>query len=181
MESSSLGAKLRQVREEKKYTLKQVSSLSGLSTGFICQVELGQTDPSLSSLKRIAAALGIKLKDLFEQEECQQVLVRRNQGTILQVSPDVRCELLAHSIDKQMEPLIKTIEPGGKSGVVDGHPGEEFLWIIQGSLEVRVGDTRYHLEEGDSIYYSAQQAHAFHNRSGNACRVLWVITPPTMS
>ena len=65
----TLGAQLKTAREKKGYTLKQLSEISGLSIGFISQVERGQTDPSLSSLKNLATALDIKLRDLFDPDE----------------------------------------------------------------------------------------------------------------
>ena len=126
----TLGAQLKTAREKKGYTLKQLSEISGLSIGFISQVERGQTDPSLSSLKNLATALDLKLRDLFDPDEAAHVLVRRGEGNMLKIDAKVQCELLASSLTKTMEPMIKSIMPGGESGLVSAHAGEEFAGIV---------------------------------------------------
>ena len=177
----TLGAHLKMLRETKGYTLKQVSEISGLSIGFISQVERGQTDPSLSSLKKLAGAVGVKLGDLFEQETPAHVVVKRGRGKILNIDSFVYCELLATSLNKTMEPMIKVIKSGGKSGLVKPHIGEEFIWIIDGELQVTLDGVKYLLESGDSIYFQANQPHSWENISQTICQALWVMTPPSYS
>ena len=172
---------MKTLREAKGYTLKQTAELSNLSIGFISQVEHGQTDPSLSSLKKLAAALEVKLGDLFEQELETHILVKRGEGKILSIDSHVQCELLATSFNKTMEPMIKSIEPGGESGLVDPHIGEEFIWVIDGELKVTLGDAMYILHNGDSVYFKANQTHSWKNVGNTVCRALWVMTPPSYS
>lgn len=135
----TLGAQLKTAREKKGYTLKQLSEISGLSIGFISQVERGQTDPSLSSLKNLATSLDLKLRDLFDPDEAAHVLVRRGEGNMLKIDAKVQCELLASSLTKTMEPMIKSIMPGGESGLVSAHAGEEFIYVLEGSTSGAVG------------------------------------------
>lgn len=177
----TLGAQLKAAREKKNYTLKQLAERSDLSIGFISQVERGQTDPSLSSLKNLAAALDIKLRDLFDQESETHEIVRRDQGDVLEVSPGVHFEALASTLVKTMEPVIKTIAPGKESGIVKPHPGEEFVWVINGSIQIRLEDRYYTLNQGDSLYFIANQIHAWKNISESECKILWVMTPPSYS
>lgn len=177
----TLGSQLKNARERKKYTLKQLSEITGLSIGFISQVERGQTDPSLSSLKSLSNALDIKLRDLFDQEGAAHILVRKGEGSLLKIDAAVQCELLASSLNKTMEPMIKVISPGGESGLVTPHSGEEFIFIIEGTLRVQIGDANYTLNEGDSVYFQANQTHAWKNDALLSCRVLWVMTPPCYS
>lgn len=177
----TLGSQLKNARERKKYTLKQLSEITGLSIGFISQVERGQTDPSLSSLKSLSNALDIKLRDLFDQEGAAHILVRKGEGSLLKIDAAVQCELLASSLNKTMEPMIKVISPGGESGLVTPHSGEEFIYIIDGTLQVQIGDANYTLNEGDSVYFQANQTHAWKNNASFSCQVLWVMTPPCYS
>lgn len=177
----TLGSQLKNARERKKYTLKQLSEITGLSIGFISQVERGQTDPSLSSLKSLSNALDIKLRDLFDQEGAAHILVRKGEGSLLKIDAAVQCELLASSLNKTMEPMIKVISPGGESGLVTPHSGEEFIFIIEGTLRVQIGDANYTLNEGDSVYFEANQVHAWKNIGNTECRALWVMTPPSYS
>ena len=177
----TLGSHLKMLREERGYTLKQTAEISGLSIGFISQVERGQTDPSLSSLKKLAGALGVKLGDLFDQDTAAHVLVKSGEGNILRIDSAVYCELLATSLSKAMEPMIKYISPGGESGLVDPHAGEEFIWIIEGTLQLMLGDTTYLLQKGDSVYFQSNQTHAWKNPGKELCRAMWVMTPPCYS
>ena len=181
MDSLTIGSRLKQRREEKQHTLKELADLSGLSVGFISQVERGKTDPSLASLKRLTAALDFKLKDLFDQDQYAHALVKKGEGSILHLDSAV-CELLASSIpDKQMEPLLKHIAPNGESGIVAAHSGDEFIWIKSGSLQITVGDDTYLLSEGDSFYFQALQTHSWRNISDSPCEALWIMTPPSYS
>lgn len=177
----TLGAQLKTAREKKGYTLKQLSEVSGLSIGFISQVERGQTDPSLSSLKNLATALDIKLRDLFDPDVAAHILVRCGEGSILKIDAAVQCELLASSLTKTMEPMIKTILPGGESGLVSAHAGEEFIYVIEGALQVQLDENFYTLGKGDSVYFQANQTHAWKNTSDTECRAMWVMTPPCYS
>lgn len=173
-----LGNNIRFFREKKGYTLKQLAESSGLSIGFISQVERAQTEPSIASLKKISMALDIKMRDLFDQDDGQHEVVRKGQGDKFVVH-SVQCELLASLPDKLMEPLYKSIEPGGGSGgLLEPHDGEEFIWIMSGSLNVTVGDVTHVLHEGDSIYFKSEQPHSCVNKTNKLCEVLWISSPP---
>lgn len=177
MENMDLGNKLRKEREARGYTLKQLAEKSDLSIGFISQVERGQTEPSLASLKKLCEALGIKMRDVFEQDEQKSDFVRKGSGQKMVVH-DVKCELLAAIDNKTMEVLYKVVAPGGKSGQIESHPGEEFVWVKSGKLSITIGETTYILNTGDSVYFKASQPHACINNWDTPCEVLWVSTPP---
>lgn len=178
IEEINPGKRILQLRKNKKMTLKQVSELTGLSVAYLSQVERERTDPSLASLKKIAAALNIKLSDLFSQDEKPHSMVKSGCGNHIFVH-GVDCELLA-SIDKStMEPLFKFISPKSESGLVEPHDGEEFVLIEEGSLEILIGETVYCLNTGDSIYFKATQAHGWKNISATVpCKALWINNPP---
>ena len=177
----SVGMRLRRAREEKQYTLKQLSEYTGLSIGFISQVERGQTDPSLASLKKLATGLGIKLRDLFDVEATEHIVIKKGTGSMLHLDAAVTCELLAAPLDKIMEPMIKYIAPGGKSGLVQPHSGEEFIWVMKGTLKVTLGPNKYILTDGDSVYFQAEQTHSWENVGKTECQAMWVMTPPSYS
>ena len=176
MEQISVGARLKQFREQRGLTLKQIAAHSGLSIGFISQVEHDQTDPSLASLKKIAAALNVRLKDVFEDDGKPHFLQKKGEGTIMMVH-NVRCELLATINDNRMEPVIKYIEPHTESGKIDAHEGEEFVYVKSGAITVYVGEAQYELMEGDSIYFKASETHGWINHTENKSELLWIITP----
>lgn len=176
MDQISFGSRLKQFREQRGLTLKQVAERSGLSIGFISQVEHDQTDPSLASLKKIVSALNIRLKDVFEEDSTPHFLQKKGEGTIMMIH-NVRCELLATINDNRMEPVIKYIEPHSESGKVAAHDGEEFVYVKSGSITVHIGNDQYELSEGDSIYFKASEEHGWTNHTENISEVLWIITP----
>ena len=175
-EEINIGFKLRHVRESQKMTQKQLSELSGLSTAFISQIERGKTDPSWSSLKKFSAALNIKIKDLFDYESPPIAMVKHGQGQHIDTY-NIKRELLAATDDASMEMILTTFAPHTKSGKLDAHQGEEFIWVIDGTLEVSVGDCKYVLSSGDSVYYRSSVQHSWANKTSEACKVLWVMTP----
>ena len=180
-ETEQIGRYLKEKRERQALTLKQVSDISGLSIGFISQVERGLTDPSLASLKKLVGALGTSLSDLFVQTAEVVHVVRRGCGSKLALSTSVICELLAPSFTKQLEPVLKHIMPNSESGILDPHTGEEFVWIVSGVLEIVVGQKVYCLNAGDSIYFQANVDHGWKNCSNKTCEALWIVTPPNLN
>lgn len=175
-EQASFGARLKQFREQKGLKLKAVSSRSGLSIGFISQVERDQTDPSLASLRKIADALDIHISDIFKQDMASHSFQKKGEGVIMLIH-NVRCELLATINDNRMEPVIKYIDPHSESGQIDPHEGEEFVYVKKGTIAIYVGGNQYNLSEGDSIYFVASEVHGWKNDSAEPVEVLWIITP----
>lgn len=180
-ETEQIGRYLKAKREQHDLTLKQVADISGLSIGFISQVERGLTDPSLASLKKLVSALGMNLSDLFVQSAEVVHVVRKGHGSKLALSSSVICELLAPSFTKQMEPVLKHIMPNSESGILDPHTGEEFVWIISGMLEIVVGQEVYSLSAGDSIYFQSSVNHGWKNSLDKTCEALWIVTPPNLN
>ena len=179
---TDLGKRIKELREERELTLKGVADITGLSIGFLSQIERNITDPSIASLKKIAEALGVKLKEFFETNPEKKIVIRKEERSKLLVSGSkIVYEILAPAFDRKMEPILKTVEPQATSGQVEGHEGEEFALILEGCLEVCVGDDVYELCEGDSIYFSANQPHLYKNPGKDKCVCFWVVTPPTFS
>ncbi|MBZ4653919.1 MAG: Transcriptional regulator [Peptococcaceae bacterium] len=177
-----IGKRIKQLREERGLTLKNIADNTGLSVGFLSQVERNITDPSIASLKKIAEVLGIKLKEFFEKVPEKKVVVRKDERNKLLIgSSKIVYELLAPAMNRKMEPILKMVEPNASSGEVDGHEGEEFAIILQGVLEVCIGNEVYVLQEGDSIYFDANQPHLYRNPGTEKCICIWVVTPPTFS
>jgi len=177
-----LGKRIRQLREERGLTLKGLSEKTGLSIGFLSQVERNITEPSIASLKKISNAFGVKIKEFFENIPEEKIVIKKDERSKLLIGGSkIVYELLAPAMDRKMEPMLKLIEPNASSGQVDGHEGEEFAVILEGGLEVCIGDEIYVLEEGDSIYFDASQPHLYRNSGKEKCICIWVVTPPTFS
>ena len=161
-----------------------MASQVDLSASFLSQIEQGKASPSIENLKKIANSLDVRVSYLIEDEEVKKdtVLIRRNErDSIESIDSNTKISLLTSTdIDKQMEPIIYEIGPKGESGRESfSHPGEEFVFVLEGQLEIDINEKNYILDEGDSLYFKSTQKHKFVNPTDKMTRVLWVVTPPT--
>lgn len=193
-----IGQKLKEVRRSKEITLQDVARETGLSKSFISQVEAGDANPSIGSLKKIADALAIPLGALFEAESSNTDLdghghdggenpqnevrvVRSNQRKML-VWPeqDGKTYLLSPDVQRKLEVTLAELQPGHDSGLdTYSHSGEECGYVIEGTLEVTVNGNVFVLEAGDSIYFSSHLPHRIRVFGDQVTKTFWVITPPT--
>jgi DNA-binding transcriptional MerR regulator/quercetin dioxygenase-like cupin family protein len=176
---SPVGQRLRKLRLKKRASLSQVAKSTGVSVGFLSALERGQMSASISTLSRIARFYHINILSLFDASESNPRHVRPNERKILEAGPGVRMELLAWG-DAVMEPHLFRVAPGAGSGDSYAHEGEEFLYILKGSLEIALeGGEPAHLREGDSFYFASNMKHNWSNPGKQEACVLWVNTPPT--
>ena len=178
--SIAIGARLRAARQQRGMTIAEVATAAGLTSGFLSQLERDQTSVSLSSLARICEALGITigfltdrapLGRLIRRDERQRSVVSGESGEHFIVSPSA--ERRFHAIDT-------VIPPGGSAGEPPySFPAEsELVVCLSGTLELRVGDTTYVLEEGDTFTYSPRDAHTWRNPSEtDEAHVIWFSVP----
>jgi transcriptional regulator with XRE-family HTH domain len=178
-ETPKVGARVRSLRRERGLTIEQLAAATGLTKGFISQLERDRTAPSLSSIARICDALGVRLSHIFEAE-APSALVRRH----LRVPLDGALSTQSHLLSPRDEPRFQAIESevapdGGAGGELHPLPGEvEFVYVLEGTLELRVGDESHVLEAGDTITYRLGKPHTWRNASAaERLRVLWVSVP----
>jgi DNA-binding transcriptional MerR regulator/mannose-6-phosphate isomerase-like protein (cupin superfamily) len=177
--SSSVGARLRRMRMHYGYSLAQVAREAGVSVGFLSAVEREQMSASVSTLRKLARFYQLNILSLFNPSEANPGRVQPNERKVLNAGPGVRMELLAWG-NTMMEPHLFRIAPSASSGESYAHEGEEFLYILRGTLEITLdnGETA-RLAEGDSFYFESSNAHHWKNPGKSETLVLWVNTPPT--
>jgi transcriptional regulator with XRE-family HTH domain len=186
-DSADVGARIRTLRKEQGLALRVVAARSGLSVGFLSQVERGLSSIALSSLHSVADALGVSLATLFEERAPEPKLesgapvftmtraVDRPRRT---VSSGRHYELLsARAPGLVLEPMLVYIEPGGTREAAAPHPGEEFAYVLSGELTYEVAGTEYLLGPGDSLYLRSNEPHAFFNGGTETTVVVSVVTP----
>lgn len=180
----NIGDKLKQIREIKGLSLRDIAEKSGLSASFIGQVERNETSPSMRSIKNITDALGIKLADILidienQEEEPTNVVTLEQRRRVENLLKGVDMYYLTPEDNKNILGAILYAKPGSSSGEdYSLHGGEEFGYIISGTLWFWVGDKEYNLREGDSISFSSMIPHKWENRSMMPSISLWVSTPP---
>jgi transcriptional regulator with XRE-family HTH domain len=174
-----VGARLRTLRRERGLTIEQVASAAGLTKGFISQLERDTTTPSISSLARICDALGVRMSDVFASAGSDAVrLIRRGERPATDWNPNHF--LLSPPQEGRLQAIESSIPPAGGAGdELYSFPGDvEFVYVLAGSLELRVGAETYVLQEGDALTYPLREPHTWANPSADTpARVLWVAVP----
>jgi len=174
-----LGRKIRDLRLRRGLTVQQLAGASGLSKGFISQVENGRTSPSLATLQDLARALETSVAYLVVEEEPTPHVVRASERRRVAVGGNTsRVELLSASPKRNLELLMAELPPGVSAGDKRHyHHGEECLLCLEGELRITCGDTVVTLEAGDSCHYDGRLPHAIENAGTETARVIIAITP----
>jgi len=183
-----IGERIRRLRLKRSMGLVELGRHTGLSASFLSQLETGRVVPTLRNLARIAMVFGRDLAYFFEPEPHPLFRVhRRSERVRLPQSgvddPTYYFESLAYMVpDRQLDPYFAEFVPGRKGTDVRPHvhPGYEFLYLLQGDLEIRHGDRAHTLEAGDSVYFDAATPHSY-RCAGAAPAVALIVTMHQMT
>jgi transcriptional regulator with XRE-family HTH domain len=174
-----LGRKIRDLRLRRGLTVQQLAAASGLSKGFISQVENGRTSPSLATLKDLATALQTSVAYLVVEEEQIPHVVRSHERPRVHVGGNTsKVEVLSAQPKRNLELILAELPPGMSAGDKRHyHDGEECMVCLEGSVSVRCGEHRLVLNAGDSCHIDGRTPHAVENCGAGVARVLIAITP----
>ena len=183
--SIRLGRQIRHWRLVQGLTLRNMAELVGCSESLLSKIENDRTTPSLSTLHKIAVALGLSISDIFGSGE-SEIVTRANKRNVLLVDGDeadgdrMRLEqLVPAKKGRLLQADMYIIPPGSGSNGELEHSGEEFGFVLEGSLFLTIEKMSYLLEAGDSFVFRSELTHSFANNGNTVARVLWVNTPPT--
>lgn len=177
----AIGQRIKFRRLQLGLTLKQISERSGLSAPFLSQAERNQTVPSLVSVLALAKALEVDIPYFLEVPTERSIVCRAKQRPkILLDSPVAYFDVSSNLAHRQMDAIVMKIPPG-HTYPIDQRDGEEFMMVLQGELQVVIGEIRTTLRSGDSAHFTSQLAHASSNTSEKTVTVLYVGTPAIFS
>ncbi|MXQ09570.1 cupin domain-containing protein [Alphaproteobacteria bacterium GH1-50] len=186
MDDLDVGNRLKQFRRSAGLRLKDVADAAGCSESMLSKVENGQVSPSINMLHRLTKALGVTISSLFVTVEPETPFVqRRGRRPILGVNALRQGEgltlesLTPYEIHGHLQAQLHTLAPGASSDGAISHDGEEVGYVIEGALELTVGDKTALLSAGDSFFFDSARAHQFRNPGNSVTRVVWVNSPPT--
>ena len=165
-ETSSVGFHLRELRQQRGLSLRALAELSGLSANTISLIERGAASPSVSTLQRLATALGVHISHFFtEPIEKTRVLLTRADGRARSGSSSVVLESLGYGlVDQACDPFVVTLEAGAHSGDrVMVHPGHELVYCLGGELDYEVDGEHHRLKPGDALLFDATLPHRWSN------------------
>ena len=188
---SIVGSKIKALRETKNLTVEEIAERSNLSVEQVTSIENDEHLPSLGPLIKIARALGVRLGTfLDDNDELGPVVCRaeeRERNSSISFSngaTDARKHMEYHPLAQQkagrhMEPFVIDINPEENPNFkLSDHEGEEFLFVMQGEVEIVYGKDTYTLKEGDSIFYDSIVKHHVHGAPGKSAKILAVVYIP---
>lgn len=175
----ALGPRLRRLRRERGLTLERAAAATGLSPSFLSELERDRSGASMATLHRLLAHYGTTFAALLQGPGGRVASLKRaGRGRAVR-NHGVLVEHLADG-PSRLEPQLFTVEPGAGSEGSYAHEGEEFLYVLEGLIEVLLNEhERYVLGVGDSLSYPSSVAHSWRNPGREATRLIWVNTPPT--
>lgn len=170
-----IGKKIRYIRKKEKKTLKQLSSETSLSLGYLSNLERSVISPTIDQLQKICSALKINITEvLSESRDIESPVVRVDERKIFYTENDkVKYELLSHE-NNGIEGICITMQEGAdyeKSSW--GHSYDELGIVMEGKLSVELLDSEYLLNKGDAIYIKKNTLHTFRNAGKNVCVSCW--------
>ena len=173
-----IGKKIRQLRLQNDLTLEDLASRSELTKGFLSQLERDLTSPSISTLEDILEALGTNLSEFFHEEEEEQI-VFTNKDFFVHTQDEYQIECKVPNAQKnEMEPILLTLPPKGTSQTMDSHFGEEFGYVLKGTVTLVRDNKKYKLKAKDTFYMNGRISHYLYNHGNSEALVLWVTNPP---
>ncbi|MDQ6915348.1 MAG: cupin domain-containing protein [Actinomycetota bacterium] len=178
--TDGIDERLRAARLGLGISLRELARRAGVSPSYASAIERGQARPSVAMLQRLTAGLDVTVASLVQPAVPSCTLVRVGDARMLDIGvPGVLIENLAPAA-RSLEPQLFTLEPGAASGGSYRHEGEEFLYVLEGTLEIWLdGNEHYRARPGDSLCFSSMRGHRWRNPGRKPARVIWVNTPPT--
>lgn len=195
MGNKIIGEKIKSIRESRNLTIREVAERAGLNIEQVERIENNKDFPSLAPLIKIARVLGVRLGTfLDDQDELGPVITRKkdnSEDNIIRFTNTSgqegtqnkkNMEYYALSQDKSgrhMEPFLINVYPTKDVDfILSTHEGEEFIYVLEGIIEINYGKNTYILEEGDSIYYDSIIAHHVHAGNDQVAKILGVVYTP---
>lgn len=175
-----IGQKIKDLRILMGLTQEELASRAELSKSFISQVERDLTSPSIATLEDILQCLGTNISDFFSSAKTAEPIVFsladyfEKQDT--QNGYLIRW-LIPNAQKNMMEPIFVTLEKGGSTLKESPHPGEEFGYLLQGSITLHLGSQTYKIKKGESFYFTPDKDHFLTSKGGAS--LLWISAPPT--
>ena len=166
-----IGKKIKELRVAKGLTQEELADRSELSKGFISQLERDLTSPSIATL----------MVSEFFQEEPEDQIVFQNEDYFEKIDSELGSKtewIIPNAQKNMMEPIRLTLKPGGLTYRDLPHEGEEFGYVLKGSIKIHIGYKSYTAKKGESFYFTPHSEHYIEAFGTSGAVILWVSTPP---
>ena len=188
-DKNRLGVKVKTMRETRNLSLEDLAERANLKIDGIKKIENGELIPGLTPLLKIARALGVRLGTfLDDQQDIGPVVTRKDENREItrfsdKENPDHSdldfYSLAQNKSGRHMEPFMIDIFPSSEESFkLSSHEGEEFIYVMDGEIEIIYGKDTYVLKQGESIYYDSIVKHHVHSHGTEAAKILAVVYAP---
>jgi transcriptional regulator with XRE-family HTH domain len=177
--SVDVGVRLKELREARNVSMRTLATKSGLSANALSMIERGKTSPSVSTLYKLADAMGVSITAFFgpESDKKQIVFIKSDERTRMSFTRGVFEALGGEQFVGHVEPFMLTLESGAASGPhTITHTGHEFVFCLRGELDYQVEKEVFHLTAGDSLLFAAQLKHKWRNAGKTVTNALIIIS-----
>ncbi len=173
-----IGVKLKLLRQRCELTQEELGARCDLTKGYISQLENEVTSPSIATLTDILDALGTSLKDFFAEEPEEKIVFTKEDYFEKSDEGHTIKWLVPNSQKNEMEPILLTIEPNSVTTMDMPHEGEEFGYVLDGTIYLHYGNKRSKCKKGDTFYIVSNKPHFIENKGNTKAKVVWVASPP---
>ena len=178
-QQTDLGPKLRQLRKSLGLGLLKAAEQAKITPGFLSAIELSRANPSVATLQRLAATYSTTVLEFFDIPHHKRRLIRPQERQSLRTESGVEMELLSIGT-KMLECMLFRVPPKSGSDGTYSHVGEEFIYMLKGSLEFWLDELEVHeLQAGDSFWFESNLGHRWFNPNNEEAVLVWVNTPVT--
>ena len=178
----NIGEKLRLLRLQRNLTQEEMADRCELSKGFISQVERDLASPSIATLTDMLECLGSSLQEFFSDASDDKI-VFTGDDMFIKEDPEIlkgQITWLIPSAQKnRMEPILLEIGPEGKSPEIAPHEGEEFGYVLNGTVWLVQDGKQFRIRQGESFSIQPSHTHYLKNAGARTAKLIWVTTPPS--
>jgi transcriptional regulator with XRE-family HTH domain len=186
---NEIGAKIKNLRKSLDITTEELSKETNVSLDLINSIEKGEVVPSLTPLTKIAKALGVRLGTFLDDAPQNGPCIVKNgdSNSVVYFSGEENqtdvSALEFHSLgagknDRHMEPFLIDVHTENGDFKLSSHEGEEFIFVLEGEVEIKYGQDSFIITKGDSIYYDSIIPHHLHSYNGEISKILAVVYTP---
>jgi transcriptional regulator with XRE-family HTH domain len=177
-----IGNVIKSFRLAKNMTLKQLAEKTSLTAAYISKLENEKVSPSIQTLKTIADCLHINMTDFFENDLINDPCINPSETWTKKLvkgwNADVR-QMVKLVGNKKMQPFFTVIPPNGGAHDHYAHPGEEFVYVLEGILTLDLNGKTSEIKPGTLAYFSALVPHTWINNTKKPVKMIWVCSPPS--
>ena len=177
-----IGHRIKELRIQKNLTQEELADRCELTKGFISQVERDHTSPSIATLMDILQCLGTDLSSFFTDETNDDQIVFHQNDYFEKKDEELhnKIEWIIPNAQKNIiEPIRLTLAPGGSTYPDNPHEGEEFGYVLSGSIQIILGRRIVRAKKGESFYFKPDKQHYIKASEKNGAVIIWVSSPPS--